>query len=188
MTCSFRTRIGVGISVLACVAGLAACGGSSPTKSTATTSPPPGSGDAAICQLVAKATTAYAAKDYSMWRSYMTQIAEAAGSARYLPLKRYAEQIKEANRSAATTTTKPKAKSKNGSAVQLGGSFAALGGYVGLKHVCAKPPLAPGSLSQTTTQQSSTGNTPGGPTTKGSTSGGGAGAGGNGNGKVVVGF
>ncbi len=152
MTSPFRTRATVGLAALTCAVALAACS-SGPTtpssKGSATTSPPPGATDTSICQVIAKATTAYNAKDYGTWRSDMVQIANAAGSANYLPLKRYAEEVKQAI-DKATTTTKPKgkphSKSKATEGVNLGGLFASLGGFVGLQHVCAKLP-SPGSTS-----------------------------------------
>jgi hypothetical protein len=96
-----------------------------------------------ICQLVSKATTAYNSKDYVTWRSYMAQIGQTADSAQYLPLKRYAEEVKRANNQVSTTTTtKPKTGKPKGSALNVNGLFAALGGYVGLQHVCAHVPAS----------------------------------------------
>ena len=100
---------------------------------------------------IAKATTAYNAKDYTTWRSDMVQIASAADSAQYTPIKKYAEEVKRAVQKATTTTTKPKgtrnSKSKpSGGGVNLGGLFASLGGFVGLQHVCANL-SSPGSTS-----------------------------------------
>jgi hypothetical protein len=143
-----RTRVMAGLAVLTAVAGLSACGSSPPStpRSAPTTSPPPGAGDTSICQLVTKATAAYAAKNYGVWRSYMTQIGAAADSAQYLPLKTYAEEIKKANSAATTTTTKPKSasKPKRGERVNIGDLLGELGGFVGLKHVCARL-ASPGS-------------------------------------------
>jgi len=80
----------------------------------------------------------------------MVQVANAADSANYLPLKRYAEEVKHAVDKSVTTTTKPKSrshsKSKGTEGVNLGVLFAALGGFVGLQHVCSNLP-SPGSTS-----------------------------------------
>jgi hypothetical protein len=90
---------------------------------------------------VAKATAAYSGKDFSSWRTYMAQIGATADSAQYLPLKRYAEEVKQANNQASTTTTtKAKSGKPKGSGINVGSLFAAVGGYVGLQHVCAHLP------------------------------------------------
>ncbi len=144
-----RSRVMVGLAMLTAVAGLTACGSSSPpsTRGAPTTSPPPGDGDTSICQLVTKATAAYAAKNYGSWRSYMTQIGATAESAQYVPLRTYAEEVKKAT-SPATTTTRPRpeSKRKKGENINIGGLVGELGGFVGLQHVCAKLP-SPGSAS-----------------------------------------
>jgi hypothetical protein len=90
---------------------------------------------------VSKATAAYDSKDYATWRTYMAQIGATADSAQYLPLKRYAEDVKQAdNQASTTTTTKAKSGKPKGSGLHVGGLFAALGGYVGLQRVCAHLP------------------------------------------------
>ncbi|HEY1443472.1 MAG TPA: hypothetical protein VGF51_01135 [Acidimicrobiales bacterium] len=150
MTRRFGVRLATAVAALTCATALTACG-SSPTSnnSAATTSPPPGAGDVAICQLVAKATTAYNAKDFTSWRSDMQQIASQAGSASYLPLKKYAEEVKGgevAQAATTTTTTAPKsAKSKSKGAANVSGIarvFGTLGGYLGLQHVCNHLPAS----------------------------------------------
>ena len=147
----FGVRAAVAVAVLSCGAALTACGGSPTGNSTTpTTSPPPGLSDVAICQLVTKATTAYNAKDFISWRTDMQQIANQATSARYLPLKRYAEAVKGGLDAQATTTTttsepKPHSKSKTKGTANVGGvaaAFGTLGGYVGLQHVCSKLPAS----------------------------------------------
>ena len=83
----------------------------------ATRSPRPrhrhrGRGDTSICQLVTqRGRRPDNAKDYVGWRSDMVQIADAAGSAQYLPLRIYAVGVKKATASASRTTTATK-KSK----------------------------------------------------------------------------
>lgn len=96
MTSAPRIRLKVGFAVLACVTGLAACGGSTPSShsSTTTTSRSEGPGDVAICQLVAKATGAYNAKDYVAWKADMLQIAGMADSAQNATVKQYADEAK----------------------------------------------------------------------------------------------
>lgn len=139
------SRLLGGLLTLFCIAGLSACGSSPPnaTSSVATTSPPPGASDTAICQLISKATTAYASQDYTAWRSYMAQVAASADSAQYLPVKRYAEDVKRADSQASTTTTtKARLGKPKGSGVNVNSLFGALGGYVGLQRVCAHLPTA----------------------------------------------
>ena len=119
-----RRRPLMGLVVLACVAGLTACGGGEykpEQHGAATTSPPPGAIDASICQVITKATTAYNAKDYATWRSDMVQIASAADSAQYTPIKKYAEEVKRGVKQATTTTTKPKGKHSSKSKASEGG-------------------------------------------------------------------
>jgi hypothetical protein len=136
MTRPLLTRVTTGIVVVLSVAILSGCGGSTPTTgSSATTSPPPGSGDTAICQLITKATASYNAKNFGEWRLYMGQVGATADSAQYLPLKRYAEEVKRANNPSTTTTT----ESKGRRGVNIGG-LSALGGYLGLRRVCANLP------------------------------------------------
>ena len=101
----------------------------------------------AICQLVTKATTAYNGKDFTSWRADMQQIASQAVSAKYLPLKRYAEEVKGGEREEAATTTtfeskaRSKSKSKGAANVNgLAGLFGVIGGYVGLQRVCNSLP------------------------------------------------
>jgi hypothetical protein len=71
----------------------------------------------------------------------MAQIGSMADSAQYLPLKRYAEEIKQANSQASTTTTAKTHKPKGG-----GGNvdilFGKLGGYVGLQRICIHLPAS----------------------------------------------
>ena len=137
----FRTCSLMGLATLGCVAGLTACGGASPTASrqgAPTTSPPPGPGDAAVCQLVTQATAAYKAQNYSTWRSDMKQIGNTAATTQYFPLKRYADEVQRVT-TGTTTTTKPKSK-KNSKGVTFSGSLSVLGGYVGLQRVCANLP------------------------------------------------
>ena len=146
----------MGLTVLACVVGLAACGGGGSTNPShhgaATASPLPGAGDTAICQIITKATTAYNAKDYVTWRSDMAEVAGAADSAQYVPLKKYAEEVKggeRVERTTTATTTRSKSKSKTKGTANISGItgvFATLGGYLGLQHVCAKL-ASPGSTS-----------------------------------------
>ena len=137
-------RLQVGLAALACVTGLAACGGSTPSAKSgqsAQTSPPPGRGDTAICQLVTQASAAYSAKNYETWRYDMIEIGNEADSAQYVPVKQYAEDVKKATATTSSaTTTKPKSKSKKAEVVGVGGLFDALGGFVGLQHTCAKLP------------------------------------------------
>lgn len=151
MTPRFGVRLATAVAALTCATALTACG-STPTSSqgAATTSPPPGAGDVAICQLVTQATTAYNAKDFTSWRSDMHQIASQAGTASYLPVKKYAEEIKvgEAAQAATTTTTTApktgsKSKSKGAANVSgLAGVFGTIGGYLGLQHVCSHLPAS----------------------------------------------
>lgn len=141
---SWHTTFGVAIAVLVCIATLTACAGpSSNRQSTSTTSPPPGAGDVAICQIVSKATAAYNSKDYTSWRLYIAQVGSTADSAQYLPLKRYAEKVKHAISEGSTTssTTKPD-KSSRADRLNVSGLFNALGGYLGLKQVCATLPTS----------------------------------------------
>jgi hypothetical protein len=134
------SRLLSGVAVLVCVAGLSACGSSSPsTSGSATTSPPPGSGDTAICQLVSKATAAYNARNYDQWRLYMAQVGASADASRYPPLRKYAEQVKNGIKATTTTTT---SSSKNRSGFVAGGALAIAGGFVGLQHVCARLPAS----------------------------------------------
>jgi len=136
------------LAAAACVAGLTACGSSTPTAQSTptahavpTTSPPPGPTDVAICKLVNTAAFAYAAKNYKAWRSDITLVAGLADSAQYLPLKKYAEEVKQAESQAATTTTtKPKSKPKKAAGVHIGALAATLGGYLGLQQTCASLP------------------------------------------------
>jgi hypothetical protein len=143
MTRSIRTVLTAGLATIACVLALAACGGGSTPSSQSSqstgTSPPPGPADSRICQVVTQATAAYKAGQYTTWRSDMTQIGQAADSAQYIPLKNYAEEIKQAT-SSTTSTTKPKSRRAKASGVHVGGLFSALGGYVGLQRVCATLP------------------------------------------------
>ena len=122
---SIRLAVAGALVSIACVVALSACGSSSPgTKTTATTSPPPGLGDASICQLTTKATTAYGAKDYITWKTDMGQIAGLADSAQYTPLKKYAEQVKKAVDAATTSTTSQKdSKKKKAAGLNLNGSL-----------------------------------------------------------------
>jgi hypothetical protein len=141
MSGSIRTAMMAGLTTLACVVALSACGGSTPNSSTQASgsSPPPGPADGRICQVVTQAVAAYKAKDYTAWRNDMTLIGDTADSAQYVPLKTYAEEAKQAT-SSTTSTTKPKSKSPHASGVHLGGLFGDLGAYVGLQRVCAKLP------------------------------------------------
>jgi hypothetical protein len=141
MTRSFRTGLMVGLSTIACVVTLAACGSSTPSGSSqgTQTGGTPGPADSRICQVVTQATAAYNAKQYTTWRNDMALIGQSADSAQYTPLKNYAEEIKQAT-SSATTTTKPNSRRAKASGVHVGGLFGELGGYVGLQRVCAKLP------------------------------------------------
>jgi hypothetical protein len=96
---------------------------------------------------VTKATTAYNAKDFTSWRADMQQVASQAASAKYLPLKRYAEEVKGGQREEAATTTtfesngRSKSKSKGAANVSgIAGVFGVVGGYVGLQRVCSNLP------------------------------------------------
>jgi hypothetical protein len=136
----------VGLTTVACVLTMAACGGSAPSSSSSQgaqstgTSPPPGPSDARICQVVSQATTAYNSKNFSAWRSDLALVGAAADSAQYVPLKTYAEEVKQAT-SSTTTTTKPRSKSRHSAGgIHTSGLFNELGAYVGLQHVCAKLP------------------------------------------------
>jgi hypothetical protein len=134
MTRLFRAPFVIGLTVLLCVIGLAACGSPSPTAGTSATKSP-GPGDTAICQLIVKATAAYNAKNFSEWRLYMAQVGASADSAQYPPVKRYAEEVKNGTTAANTTTTKA---TKNKGGFVAGGALAIAGGYVGLQHACAR--------------------------------------------------
>jgi hypothetical protein len=142
---SIRTALMAGLATIAFMVSLAACGGS-PTSSSSKsaqatgTSPPPGAADSRICQVITQATAAYNAKNYTTWRNDLALVGEAADSAQYVPIKNYAEELKQS--AGSTTTTKPKSKSKSrgASGVHLGGLFSELGAYVGLQRVCAKLP------------------------------------------------
>jgi len=148
MNGSMRVRAASVLVAVACVAGLTACSTSTPsalstptTHAVPTTSPPPGPSDLVICKLVKTAAFAYAAKKVTAWRSDITLVAGLADSAQYLPLKKYAEEIKQAESEAATTTTTTKSKSKERVArVNTGPLFATVGGFLGLDHVCASMP------------------------------------------------
>jgi hypothetical protein len=150
MTRSIGTTLLAVLATMACVVTLAACGGSTPSptsQSTQTTqnSPPPGQGDAAICQLVSKASAAYNAKDYTAWRSDMAQIANMADSAQYVPIKQVATQLKAilASSSSTTTTTKAGKHTKYKSSTlgsNLRGIFGPIGAYVDLTKTCAHLP------------------------------------------------
>lgn len=103
----------------------------------------PGAGDFAICSVVKRATTAYNAKQYTVWRLAMAEIGNMAKSARYAPIKKYALELKAAydspHPSTTTTTTKTRKSGKRAvpAGIDLGGLFEGLGGYVGLKKTCA---------------------------------------------------
>lgn len=143
-----RVRISARSSIVAmlvaCAAVMAACGGGAPT---AAKSPPPGPGDFAICNVIAKATAAYSAKQYPAWRLDLAQIGTMASSAHDLAIKRYADELKAAYDSPTTTvpTTRPVTRTKGTkrskgvvNTGKLEYLFAGLGGYVGIKDTCAK--------------------------------------------------
>jgi hypothetical protein len=144
MTGSIRTAVMAGLATIACVVALSACGGSTPSSSSSSgtqasgSSPPPGPGDSRICTVVSQAKTAYNAKDFTTWRSDMILIGDAADSAQYVPIKNYAEDLKQATSSSTTTTTKPKSKARRAGGVHVSGLFDELGAFVGLQHACAQ--------------------------------------------------
>jgi hypothetical protein len=146
MTRSIRKSMMAGLATVACVLTLAACGGSSspPGSSQGTqttgTSPPPGQADSRICQVVTQATAAYNAKDFTTWRSDMILIGDSADSAQYIPIRNYAEEIKQATSSTTTTTTKPKSKSHRHNGYHFQSLFNELGAYGGLQRACASLP------------------------------------------------
>jgi hypothetical protein len=72
----------------------------------------------------------------------MAQIASSADSAQYLPLKRYAEEVKRADNQATTTTTTAKTRKPKGSGGSVDILFGKLGGYVGLQRICAHLPAS----------------------------------------------
>jgi hypothetical protein len=147
MTRSFRTDLALGLTTMACVMALAACGSSPPstegTQHTQSTqnSPPPGQADTAICHVVSEASLAYTAKDYAAWRADLVRIAGMADSAQYEPIKQVAIELKSVLASSSvTTTTKPGKKYKPNLNSNLKAIFGPLGAYVDLTKTCAHLP------------------------------------------------
>jgi hypothetical protein len=90
--------------------------------------------------VVTQATAAYNAKDFTTWRSDMILIGDSADSAQYIPIRNYAEEIKQATSSTTTTTTKPKSKSHRHNGYHFQSLFNELGAYGGLQRACASLP------------------------------------------------
>lgn len=152
MSIRFPTAKRTGGAVLATVAILASVLVFTGGAGASTHQSKPGAGDFAICSVVKRATTAYDAKQYTVWRLAMAQIGDMAGSARYAPIKKYALELKAAydtpHHSTTTTThksgklsgkskTAKTAKGAVSSGFSLSGLFQGIGGYVGLKKTCA---------------------------------------------------
>jgi hypothetical protein len=147
MTRSFRTDLAIGLTTIACVLALAACGSSAPstegTQHTQSTlnSPPPGQADTAICHVVSEASLAYTAKDYAAWRADLAQIAGMADSAQYVPIKQVATELKSVLASSSvTTTTKPGKKYKSPLSSNIRAILGPLSAYVDLTKTCAHLP------------------------------------------------
>ena len=136
MTPIARLRTGLALLVTASALALTACGGSP----SAAKSPPPGPGDFAIFNVVARSTFDYTTKQYATWKLAMAEIGTMAGSARDLTVKKYADELKAAYDSPTTTstTTRTKSSRKVVNESGLGNFFAGIGGYVGLKNTCPK--------------------------------------------------
>ena len=144
---TFRNRITAGLALVALMFVTAACGGATPTPQTSQTtqgtvnSPPPGPGDAAICQVISRAETSYAAAQWTIWRAQMAQIGALAGSASYVPIKADAQALKTiytTPSSTTTTTTKPKSKSKIRVREFNPAGLTGLYAYAGLRNTCSK--------------------------------------------------
>lgn len=72
----FGRTVAAGASCLFCAMAIAACGG--PTSTSESTGLSLSPGDKQICELVAKASTAYGAKKYEVWRNDMVQVGKLA--------------------------------------------------------------------------------------------------------------
>ena len=124
----YRGRFMLAVATVVFSVILASCGGSGGPQANSTS---PGSGDKAICNVVAQATVAYNAKQYETWSSYMAQIGNMANSAQYTAIKDDAKQLQQAYD---TPAKRNKTKSIGDIFKGLGG----IAGYVGLKNTCAK--------------------------------------------------
>jgi hypothetical protein len=136
-------RLTMGLVLFAVVAALEACGGSTPSALTSQTtqrtvkSPPPGAGDAAICNLISKAETTSATGQWTAWRLQMAQIGAMARSAQYVPIRTAAQALEKVYAATSTTTTTAAtSRPKRHSSVAT--SFTGVYAYAELKSTCAK--------------------------------------------------
>ena len=144
----------VGLVVLACLAGLTACGGGGSANPSESGSrdhvAPAGAIDTSICQVITKATTAYTerttprgARTWPRSRARPTQRSTPRSRSTQRRSAGVQESVDDHYEAEGYAPFKVEGVRRR---VDVGVLLASLGGFVGLQHVCANLP-SPGSTS-----------------------------------------